>query len=83
MRLVKGVHRTGKDLKGRACGKSLCQRKDEKCTARFSGKDGRRHEKHFDPLPEARNWLADAQYESRHGIVLAERDMTVDGWFIY
>ena len=35
----------------------------------------------FDTLPEARNWLADAIYEEKHGIVVANTDMTVDEWF--
>ena len=44
----------------------------------FTSKSGRRHEKHFDTLPEARNWLADAQYEDKHGITIANADMTVN-----
>ena len=73
----------GKNLKGRECGKGICQRTDGKYTARFTSKSGRRHEKHFDTLPEARNWLADAQYEDKHGITIANADMTVDMWFKY
>lgn len=73
----------GKNLKGRECGKGICQRKDGKYTARFSARDGKRHERHFDALPEARNWLADAQYENKHGVVLVDREMTVDRWFTY
>ncbi len=73
----------GKNLKGRECGKGICQRKDGKYSARYSGKDGRRREQHFDTLPEARNWLADAQYEEKHGIAVANSDMTVDEWFEY
>ena len=73
----------GKNLKGRECGKGICQRKDGKYSARFNGSDGNRHERHFDTLPEARNWLADAQYEDKHGIVIANSDMTVDAWFDY
>lgn len=73
----------GKNLKGRECGKGICQRKDGKYTARFCARDGKRHERHFDTLPEARNWLADAQYENKHGVVLVDREMTVDRWFTY
>ena len=51
----------GKNLKGKECGKGICQRKDKKYTARYTAKDGSRRERHFDTLPEARNWLADAQ----------------------
>ena len=71
----------GKNLKGKECGVGICQRKDGKYTARFIAKSGRRCEKHFDTLPEARNWLADAQYEDKHGLVPTHLDMTVDEWF--
>ena len=71
----------GKNLKGKECGKGISQRKDGKFTARFTTKDGGRREKHFNTLPEARNWLADAQYEDKHGKVIASPEMTVDMWF--
>ena len=73
----------GKSLKGKECGKGISQRKDGKYTARFTPKDGNRREKHFDTLPEAKNWLADAQYEEKHGMVIANADMTVDMWFTF
>lgn len=73
----------GKNLKGRECGKGICQRKDGKYAARFIGQNGKRQERHFDTLPEARNWLADSQYEDKHGIIIANSDMTVDEWFEY
>lgn len=68
----------GKNLKGRECGKGICQRKDGKYTARFTSKNGSHREKHFDTLPDARNWLADIQYEDKHGLITASSDMTVD-----
>ena len=71
----------GKNLKGKECGKGISQRKDGKFTARFTAKDGGRREKHFNTLPEARNWLADAQYEDKHGKVITNPEMTVDMWF--
>ena len=72
----------GKSLKGKECGAGICQRKDGKYTARFLAKDGSRREKHFKTLPEARNWLADAKYEDRNGLVpAANGEMTVDAWF--
>jgi integrase len=71
----------GKNLKGKECGKGICQRKDGKFAARYSRKDGSRKEKHFDTLPEARNWLADMQYEEKHGICSTSSEMTVDAWF--
>lgn len=71
----------GKNLKGKECGKGISQRKDGKYTARFTPKNGGRREKHFNTLPEARNWLADAQYEDKHDRVITNPDMTVDMWF--
>ena len=71
----------GKNLKGRECGKGICQRKDGKYAARFTDKHGTRHEKHFLTLPEAKNWLADAQYEEKHDLYNPSSEMTVDAWF--
>jgi integrase len=73
----------GKNLKGRECGKGICQRKDGKYTARYCAKNGKRHEKHFDTVPEARNWLADIQYEDKHEMMITSSDMTVEEWFQY
>ena len=73
----------GKNLRGRECGKGICQRKDGKYSARYIAKDGSRREKHFDTLPEARNWLADSQYEDKHNMVIVTSDVIVDSWFDY
>ena len=47
----------GKNLKGKECGKGICQRKDGLYYARFVDKTGKRHEKYLPTLPEARNWI--------------------------
>ena len=73
----------GKNLKGRECGKGIYQRKDGKYSARYYAKDGKRKEKYFNTLPEAKNWLADAKYEDRHNLIVADPKMTVDKWFSY
>ena len=73
----------GKDLKGKECGAGICQRKDRKYAARFLGRDGVRREKHFKTLAEAKNWLADAKYEEKHGLCTANADMSVDEWHTY
>ena len=73
----------GKNLKGKECGNGICQRKDGRYCARFVDRNGKRRYHYFKSLPEARNWLADAQYENRHGTVLASSDMTVDAWYQY
>lgn len=51
----------GKSLKGKECGKGICQRKDGLYSARFVNKQGKRTVKCFSTLPEARNWLEDAK----------------------
>ena len=71
----------GKNLKGKECGKGICLRKDKKFTARYTASDGSRKERHFDTLPEARNWLADAQYADKHGTHQPNSEISVDAWF--
>lgn len=73
----------GKNLKGKECGKGICQRKDGLYQARFVDKNGKRKEKYFQSLQEARNWLADAKYEDKHFDVFIPSDMTVNQWFDY
>ena len=73
----------GKNLRGKECGKGVSQRKDGWYTARFTDCLGRRREKFFKTLPEARNWLEDARYADRHSDVYAPSDLTVDAWFDY
>ena len=73
----------GKNLKGKECGKGICQRKDGLYTARFVNKRGVRQEKFFSTIPESRNWLDDARYADKHDNVFVPSDMTVDTWFDY
>lgn len=73
----------GKSLKGKECGKGICQRKDGLYSARFVNKQGKRTVKCFSSLPEARNWLEDAKYADKHDDVYIPSDMTVDAWFDY
>ena len=42
---------------------------------------GKRHEKYFQTLPEARNWIEDAKYADKHDDVFVATDTTVDEWF--
>lgn len=76
--VIRREFKMGKNLKGKECGKGICQRKDGKYTARYTAQNGSRREMHFNTLPEARNCLADEQYGQRHGIVTPSSDMTVD-----
>ena len=71
----------GKNLKGKDCGKGIYQRKDGLYSARFVDKAGKRHEKYFQTLPEARNWIEDAKYADKHDDVFVATDTTVDDWF--
>ena len=73
----------GKNIKGKECGKGIFQRKDGWYIARFVDKYGKRHEKYFKTIPEARNWQADSQYQDRHGSIVVPVNMTVDTWFDY
>ena len=56
----------GKSLRGKECGKGICQRKDGLYSARFVSSKGKRQVKCFSSLPKARNWLEDAKYADRH-----------------
>ena len=71
----------GKNLKGKDCGKGIYQRKDGLYSARFVDKTGKRHEKYFQTVPEARNWMEEAKYADKHDDVFIATDTTVDQWF--
>ena len=73
----------GKNLKGKECGKGICQRKDGLYTARFCDRYGHRQTKHFASVIEARSWLEDARYEEKHKEIPVSEDveMTVDDWY--
>lgn len=73
----------GKNLKGKECGKGIYQRKDGLFSARFVNQQGKRQEKCFYTVQEARNWLEKAKYEDKHSNVFVPADMTVDEWFEY
>lgn len=73
----------GKSLKGKELGIGITQRKDGRYSAKFKSKSGKRIEKYFEKLQEARKWLADAKYEDEHGNIGSSTDMTVDAWFEY
>ena len=71
----------GKSLQNKELGEGLSQRKDGKFSARFRSKSGKRIEKYFDKLPEAKKWLRQAQYDDEHSNIAASSDMTVDAWY--
>ena len=72
----------GKNLKGREIGKGLSQRKNDGLfSARYVDKAGKRQEKYFKTLPEARNWLDEAKYADNHDDIFVPTNTTVDQWF--
>ena len=71
----------GKNLKRKKCGKGIYQRKDGLYSARFIDRTGNRHEKYFQTVPEARNWIEEAKYADKHDDVFVATDTTVDEWF--
>ena len=73
----------GKNLKGKECGRGIYQRKDGLYHARFVVKAGKRHEKYFQTIPEARNWIEQAKYADKHEDVFCPSDTTVDAWFSF
>lgn len=60
----------GKDLRGKDLGKGLSQRKDGRFSARYTSKTGKRVEKYFDTLPQARNWLEKAIREDANAALV-------------
>ena len=73
----------GKNLRGKEIGKGIAQKKDGTYVSRFVNKRGKRVEKCFKTLPEARNWLDDARYQDNHSDAVLLPDTTVDEWFEY
>ena len=71
----------GKNLKGKECGKGICQRKDGLYSARYVDELGNRHQKYFPTLPEARKWLEDAKNPTPQTDLFIPTEMTVDAWF--
>ena len=72
----------GKNLKGKELGAGLSQRKDGRYSARFVTSCGKRVEKYFTMLQDARRWLAEARLEDERGNATGVSvGMTVDAWF--
>lgn len=80
---MEGDEVMGKDLKGKEIGEGITQLKNKKYVARFTNLVGKRVEKRFNTIPEAKKWLAESKYESEHGCIASSIDMTVDAWFDY
>lgn len=64
----------GKSLSGKELGEGLSQRKDGRFSARYRSKAGKRVEKFFDSVNDAKKWLEKAKYEDRNLKKLAPFD---------
>ncbi len=64
----------GKSLNGKELGEGLSQRKDGRFSARYRSKAGKRIEKYFDSVTDAKRWLEKAKYEDRNLKMLAPFD---------
>ena len=75
----------GKNLRGKDCGKGIHQRKDGLYSARYVDAEGKRHEKYFHTIPEARNWIDESKngYEcnDEQSDAFISTSITVDEWF--
>ena len=70
----------GKDLRGKEIGEGVRQRPDGKYIARFRSKSGKRPEKVFEKLSEAKKWLVEQKYKEEVENVVST-NMTVDQWW--
>ena len=74
----------GKNLKGKELGKGISQRKDGRYSARFVASTGKRVEKYFTYVGDARQWLADTRLMDLNGPELSICiGMSVNAWFDY
>ena len=64
----------GKSLSGKELGEGISQRKDGRFSARYRSINGKRVEKYFGSVPEAKKWLEKAKYEDRNIKKLAPFD---------
>ena len=72
----------GKNLKGKECGKGICQRKDGLYSARYVDELGKRHDKYFPTIQEAKNWLRHVKESPvTQDNLFNPTEMTVDTWF--
>ena len=67
-----------KNIRNKELGRGLSQRPDGRYSARFVTRSGKRVQKYFKTLPEARNWLETAKYKDKHEANLVSFDMAAD-----
>lgn len=70
----------GKDLKGKELGVGLTQRKDGRYSAKYTTNNGKRVEKYFDKITEARRWLNEEIHNKFHNVYV-DNSMTLDKFY--
>lgn len=73
----------GKDLKGKELGKGVRQKSDGKYYARFVSATGKRPEKSFVKLQEAKLWLEEQRYLDKHSQLSTTNNVTLNAWYDY
>lgn len=73
----------GRDLKGKEIGSGLRQRKDGKYVARFLDRSGKRPEKSFNKLSDAKSWLNEQRYLDTHTVKYVSKNITLNEWYEY
>lgn len=70
----------GKDLKGKELGVGLTQRKDGRYSAKYTANNGKRVERYFNKITEARRWLNEEIHNKNHS-VYADTKITLDKFY--
>lgn len=73
----------GKDLKGKELEKGIRQKSDGKYYARFVSVTGKRPEKSFVKLQEAKLWLEEQRYLDKHSQLGITNNITLNAWYDY
>jgi len=73
----------GKDLKGKELGPGVMQRKDGRYSGRYTGADGKRHEKYFDKISEAKKFVTLGKLNRDESVDDRMDSLTVDEWYRY
>lgn len=70
----------GKDLKGKELGVGLTQRKDGRYSAKYTANNGKRVERYFNKITEARRWLNEEIHNKNHSVYV-DTKITLDKFY--
>ena len=73
----------GKDLKGKELGEGVDQRKDGKYRARYRSVTGKRPEKLFSKLYDAKLWILEQKKKDSKERTIVDSNTTVNEWYDY